>query len=237
MNSKKNIYLMAGGRGARATDLVMKAIFKELAKPNPAIAYIGAASGDDRNFFGFIGEMIKRGGDCSLTQVMLTAKKADLNKAKDILSAADAVFMSGGDVEAGMQVLQDKQIDGYFKELYQSGKLFFGASAGSIMLADQWVRWTDPDDDNSAELFPCLGIAPVLCDTHSEGDHWEELQSAIKLNQPGMTGYGIATNSCLKVSPAGELEALGGPVARYSRQNEQVNALPDLLPIKINQKG
>jgi cyanophycinase-like exopeptidase len=232
MSLKKNIYLMAGGRGARATTLVMKAIFKELAKPNPLIAYIGAASGDDRNFFGFIGEMIQRGGGCSLVQVLLTAKKADINKAKDILSVSDAVFMSGGDVEAGMQVLQEKQLSAYLKDLYTEGKLFFGASAGSIMLADHWVRWTDPDNDLSAELFPCLGIAPVLCDTHAEGDHWEELQWALKLNKPGLTGYGIATNSCLKVTPSGELEALGGPVARFSRINDQVNPMPDLAPLK-----
>jgi peptidase E len=232
MNSKKNIYLMAGGRGAKATDIVMKSIFSELAKPGPAIAYIGAASDDDKEFFGFIGEMIKRGGDCTLTQVFLCAKKADILKAKDILNRSDAVFMSGGDVEAGMQVLQDKGLCDFFKELYQSGKLFFGASAGSIMLAAEWVRWRDPDDDSSAEMFPCLGIAPVLCDTHAEADHWEELQWALKLKNTGLIGYGIATNSCLKVSPQGELEALGGKVARFNRQADQVSPLPDLRPPK-----
>jgi peptidase E len=232
MNSKKNIYLMAGGRGAKATDIVMKAIFQELNVPKPAIAYIGAASGDDKNFFGFIGDMIKRGGDCQLTQVFLSAKEADVDKARDILNRSDAVFMSGGDVEAGMQGLQEKGLGPFFKELYESGKLFFGASAGSIMLASEWVRWTDPDDDSSAEMFPCLNIAPVLCDTHAEADKWEELQWALKLKEAGLIGYGIATNSCLKVTPGGQLQALGGPVARFSRQGAQVSPLDDLRPIK-----
>jgi peptidase E len=232
MNSQKSVYLMAGGRGGKANDIIMKAIFEELDKPKPVIAYVGAASGDDKKFFGFIGDMIKGGGECTLTQVMLCARKADINKAKDILAGSDAVFMSGGDVEAGMQVLQDKGLSGFFKDLYLSGKLYFGASAGSIMLAEEWVRWRDPEDDSTAELFPCLGIAPVICDTHAEEDHWEELQWALKLKKPGLTGYGIATNSCLKVSPGGELEALGGAVARFRSKDNQVSPLTDLRPIK-----
>jgi peptidase E len=226
--SHKNVYLMAGGRGARATNIVMKEIFQELAVPEPLIAYVGVASGDDKNFFGFIGEMIKRGGNCRLTQVFLSAKRANISKAKDLLTQADAVFMSGGDVEAGMQVLQEKQLCQFFKDLFDQGKLFFGASAGSIMLADRWVRWSDPDDDSTAALFPCLGIAPVICDTHAESDQWEELKWALKLAEGGKIGYGIATNSCLKITPQGQLEALGGPVARFSRQSATVTQLTDL---------
>ena len=45
------------------------------------------------------------------------------------------------------------------------------------MLARRWVRWTDPHNDDSAELFPCLGFAPVFCDTHGEGDGWGELRA------------------------------------------------------------
>jgi hypothetical protein len=47
-----------------------------------------------------------------------------------------------------------------------------------------------------------------------------------------LIGYGIATNSCLKVTPGGQLQALGGPVARFSRQGAQVSPLDDLRPIK-----
>ncbi len=223
---------MAGGRGTKAADIVMKAVFQEIGLSKPGIAYVGAASGDDTNFFGFIGEMIKRGGDCALTQVFLCDQKADIKKARDILQKSDAIFMSGGDVEAGMQVLQQKQLEPFFKELYFKGTLFFGASAGSIMLAGEWVRWRDPDDDSSAELFPCLGIAPVLCDTHAEADKWEELKWALKLYKGEVTGYGIATNSCLKVYADNRIEALGGAVARFIKQGEKIIKEKDLLPFE-----
>jgi len=48
----------------------------------------------------------------------------------------------------------------FLRRLHRSGRLFFGTSAGSIMLSRKWVRWRDPHDDRSAELFPCLGLHP-----------------------------------------------------------------------------
>jgi len=48
------------------------------------------------------------------------------------------------------------------------------------MLSKEWIRWRDPDDDATAEFFPCLGIAPLICDTHGEQDGWEELQALFK---------------------------------------------------------
>ena len=87
----------------------------------------------------------------------MAPEEADLKKASNILESADIIFVSGGDVEAGMDVLQEKNMMSFFNELYRQGKPFFGISAGAIMLADRWIRWPDPDDDDSAELFPCLG--------------------------------------------------------------------------------
>ncbi len=94
------------------------------------------------------------------------------------------VFISGGDVEAGMEVLEERQILPFLRELFERGKPFFGSSAGSIMLGRQWVRWEDPDDDATANLFPCMGFAPIVCDTHGEAEGWEELRALLRLT-PG----------------------------------------------------
>ena len=77
----------------------------------------------------------------------------------------------------------------------------------------------------------------MLCDTHAEADKWEELQWARKLKEPGVTGFGIPTNSCLRVSANGELQALGGAVARFTRQGENPVPLPDLRPPKPGKDG
>jgi peptidase E len=232
MSNQKPVYLMAGGRSSRGMgfDPVMQAIFREIGKKSPTIAYVGVASGDDRGFFKIIGKTIKESIECNLVMLLIAGKKADIEKAKEILSSADGIFMSGGDVEAGMQVLAEKAMGDFFKGLFTEGKLFFGASAGAIMLAREWVRWRDPDDDATAELFPCMGIADLICDTHAEGDDWEELKAAILLGDEKELGYGIPTGSCLTVSPDGQTAALGGPIARYVKKSGQVVKMPDLSP-------
>src|SRR5208283_1309482 len=108
------------------------------------------------------------------------------------------------------------------------GKPFFGISAGSIMLAREWVRWRDPDDVTTAELFPCLGLADILCDTHDEKAGWEELQAALALKKDGALGYGIATGTGVIVFPDGRVEGLGGPVCRYAREHGAVVRIADL---------
>ena len=129
-----------------------------------------------------------------------------------------------------MEVLQEKDMIDFLFQLYQQGKPFFGVSAGSIMLAKEWVRWRDPDDDSTAELFPCLGLAPVICDTHAEEDDWQELKALLELKQDKAEGYGITSGSAIKVFPDGKVEALGGPVAYYLRRGGRVERLPDILP-------
>ena len=126
----------------------------------------------------------------------------------------------------------EKEMTGFLRRLYRSGKLFFGISAGSIMLARKWVRWRDPDDDESAELFSCLGLAPILCDTHGEGDGWEELKALLALSPTGAIGYGIVSGTAIVVEPDGTLSALGGEVDRFRRRADGVVQIKSLVPDK-----
>jgi peptidase E len=230
MSNKKPVFLIAGGRSSltKKSDPVMQAIFKEINRDSPSIAYVGAASEDNWGFYLMISTWIKKSFDCTVSRVLIASKKTDLDKSRGILESSDAIFMSGGDVEAGMKVLEGKSLSGYFRDLYTGGKLFFGASAGSIMLGREWVRWRDPEDDSSAEIFPCLGLAPVMCDTHAEEDDWEELQAALNLKEKNSRGYGIPSGACLKVYPDGRIKAIGGPVSQYARLEDKVVRLEDI---------
>jgi peptidase E len=233
MSTQKPIYLMAGGRSEalKAMSLVMQAISNDIGKPKPAIAYVGVASfGDNWGFYKMISGMLKRACSCQVNRVKIAQKNADLDKARKDLHLADAVFMSGGDMEAGMKILDEKNMADFLRDLYKQDKLFFGASAGSIMLAKEWIRWRDPDDESTAELYPCLGIAPLICDTHAEEDNWEELKTALLLKRDGTIGYGIPSGACLRVHPDGTLEALGNAIVRYCLCKGQVKQQTNLLP-------
>ena len=233
MNNRKPLYLLAGGRegSTRSTNQILQEVFREIGKVSPIIAYVGVASDDNRIFYQFIADMIKNSGTCKVNRVLICSPKADLSKAKGTLESADAIFISGGDVEMGIQVLEEKNMAGFLQGLYKQGKLFFGASAGSITLAREWVRWKDPNDDSTAELFPCLGLAPIICDTHAEDDDWAELKMALKLSEDNVQGYGIPAKACLKVYPDGRIEALGDAITRYIQHNGQVERQANLLPI------
>jgi hypothetical protein len=147
-----------------------------------------------------------------------------------MLQSADGIFFSGGDMEAGMQILKEKNMVGFFRDLVKKDKLFIGVSAGSITMVKEWVRLRNPDDDSTAELFPCLGLVPIICDTHAEEDDWEELKIALQLKGAGTHGYGITSGAYLKVYPDGRLEPEIGPVTHYIYQNRRIEPQADLLP-------
>lgn len=211
-------------------DPILKAVFRDVGKASPTIAYVGAANEDNAAFFERMVGMIQTAGKCTIVHAVTYPENADIKKAVNTIQSADAIFVSGGDVEAGMAVLEKKGITGIFCEQYEQGKLLFGVSAGSIMLARQWVRWRDPDDDSTAELFPCLGVAQVLCDTHGEADGWEELQAAVALSPNGALGYGITSSTCLRIGPSGDVTAMGGPIYRYTRHGKTAKREADLVP-------
>jgi peptidase E len=193
------------------------------------VAYIGAASGDSRIFFSWTTGWLKGAGADSVRLVALASPRPDLAKARSLLREADLIFVSGGDVAAGMHVLERTGSAALLGELFQAGRPFIGLSAGSIMLAGSWVRWADPADDATAEVFPCLGLASLLCDTHAEKESWQELKVLLKLT--GATvGYGIPTGAALHARADGSLAALGKPVQRLAMADGVLKMSAEMRP-------
>ncbi len=225
------VHLLAGSpRGrSRGADPVLEAALAETGRPRPSVAYIGAASDDDRDFLRFVTAYLQRAGAGEVRLAALASARADLAVARAVIAGSDLVFVSGGDVEAGMAHLERRGLIPLLRTLHGAGTPFLGLSAGSIMLARCWVRWSDPDDDTTAERFPCLAIAPVLCDCHAEADDWEELRALLELTGEGI-GYGIPAGGALRVDPRGAVTALGVPVARFERQTGRTERATDLMP-------
>lgn len=234
MRMQQPFYLFAGGRGRSilSTFADIGKVIKSTGKAKPDIALVGVASlKDNPLIFLLMSALIKTGCNCRVKRVVIAPRRADINKAREILRKADAVFISGGDAEIGMQILREKNLAGFLRDLAGQGKLFIGASAGTIMMCKEWVRWQDPQNDSTAELYPCLGFVSIICDTHAEGDDWVELKKALQLEGDGAAGYGITSGACLKSYPDGRLEAESGVVIRYANINGKIERQADLLPI------
>ena len=227
------VFLIAGGQGMRnrkGPDPLLQAVIRRAGLGRPTIAYVGTASGDDDSFrLWFVG-LLRTAGAGEVALAPLCGRRGDPQKAKVILAASDLVLVSGGDVNDGMRHLEEKEMTTFLRRLHRSGKPFCGVSAGSIMLAQKWVRWRDPANDGSAELFPCLGLAPVLCDTHGEGDDWEELKTLLKLSPAGTTGYGIPSGAAIVVEPDCAIIPLGGRVDRFRKRADGVVPIESLVP-------
>jgi len=232
ISDKSPVYLLAGGRprNPQTPDPLIQAVFRKSGKTLPSIAYIGTANGDNGDFFNRMARAFREAGASRVIHAVVSPEGADLKTARGILESADIIFISGGDVDMGMRLLKEKNMIESLNGLYERGKLFFGTSAGAIMLAKEWVCWRDPDDNSSAELFPCLGYAPVVCDCHDEEGGWQELKTALRLEEDNIKGYGLVTGTALIVFPDGRLKALGGAVHRYIRHGDSVDRISDILP-------
>lgn len=227
------IFLIAGGRGAKARkepDPLLQSVFRQTGNKQPRVAYVGAASGDNAVFRLWLARLLRKAGAGQVTLAPLCGRHGNVEKAKAVLEASDLIFLSGGDVEEGMRVLQGKEMIPVLRRLHQEGKPFFGMSAGSIMLARRWIRWGDPADDTSAALFDCLGFAPVFCDTHGEGDGWEEMQGLLRLSPVGTIGYGIVSGTALLVKPDHAVSVLGGEIHRFQKHRSKVVQIESLFP-------
>jgi cyanophycinase-like exopeptidase len=224
--------MLAGGPGARrggADPLVAEAL-ASAGHPTPRVAYVGAPSGDNRAFYTMIARLLRLSGAGRVDNVRLAGRSPDLPAARAAIEAADIVFFTGGDVEQGMCVIERTGMVPALRARHEAGIPFLGVSAGSIMLARGWVRWASPDNDASASVFDCLGCAPLYCDTHGEGDGWQELITLLGLAAPDTVGYGIPTSTGLRVAADGTVSARGGPVHRFRRAEAGVVRIDDLSP-------
>ena len=190
-------------------------------KKTPAVAYIGTASDDNKDFFLMLKQRIMAAGAGSVTLVPI-ARQFDPDKTKDILLVSDIVFISGGDVEMGMKYLRKRKLINFFRELYNNGKVFCGVSAGAIMLCRNWMHWRDPDDDDTAELLDCLGFAPLLCDVHAEEDDWVEMKRLLGFFPQGTLGYGIPAEGALRVAPNGKVTSIGSAPIRFIKKGTDI---------------
>jgi peptidase E len=221
------IHLLAGSPGSHRN--VYRSLIGEILqlprKQKPVVVYVGAANDDDPRFSGFMEELCTSAAPCKFQLAPVVGRRAGGSPAREMIEAADVVLMGGGDVDLGMRRLLERDLTGSLAKKHAGGAPFFGISAGAILLCRQWIRWQDPDDDNSAELFDCLGLAPVVCDCHGEEDGWAELEALLRLAGNRSLGYGLRAGAALSVAADGAADSVCGEVDRFQVRDGKVVTL------------
>ena len=116
-NELKPVYLLAGGHGRRrkGPDLLLEAVFKGYGIKDPAVAYTGTASGDDKDFFRFISSSFTEAGADKVTHAVIAPDNADLKKARTILEENRDALIRLAEVLLEYEVLDGPQIDAVIK--------------------------------------------------------------------------------------------------------------------------
>ena len=141
------LFLVAGSAfpaTARGPDPLVRLAIQSTGIYRPSVAYVGAASRDDSLIRKRHAAMLRKAGAGIITTAPLAGHRINAAVAAAAVESADLVFLSGGDVEAGMGVLVERGMVPVLRRAHRAGTPFLGISAGSIMLARAWVRWIDP---------------------------------------------------------------------------------------------
>lgn len=227
INQIKPVFMLAGGHFRNPAGMVpaMARALRECSREKPRVAYLGVANGDNAIFCKTMGLLLRQAGAGEVFLIPLAKTRADLPAARRALEEADAIFISGGEVDDGMRWLEQHDLVGFLQELRGQGKLFMGLSAGSIMMGTHWVRWENPQDDQTATLFACLGFAPAIFDTHAENEDWKELKMALQLRGTGQRGYGIPSGGLVCVDSQGQMAVLDKDLVCYANNGGQVQKI------------
>ena len=220
---RKPVTLIAGLFGSRhfGTQPYLQAAVRSTRKEAPSALYIGAANGEDETFGTALCGLIAAAGANDVIWPKLAVRRRDRAAARKALAHVDFVFVGGGDVEAGMEVLRKAELVAELRAAAARGAVFAGMSAGAIMLGERWVRWPRPDaSDDEAETYECLGVAPCSLDTHGEGDEWRETLSFVAVRAREVArkvkAYGVPSGGALVAGSGGKMRARGKPVPVFA---------------------
>lgn len=201
----------------------------------PLALYIGAANGDDAKFGTKLCDLVAAAGAKDVLWPKLAQGGGAAVTVREALERVQLVFIGGGDVEAGMHVLERAQLVADIRSAAARGVVFAGMSAGSIMLGERWIRWPRPDaGDDEAETFECLGLAPCSLDCHGEGDGWTEARSFAAVRARELKrkakAHGVPSGAALIAASEGKMHARGEPVPVFVALPRGVATIERRLP-------
>ena len=238
MSARKATTLIAGKFGSRhfGTKPYLKEALKRTGKDKPLVLYVGAASGDDPTFGTALATLMKGAGAHRVVWPKLAVHRKQASQMRQALADVDLVFVGGGDVEAGMDVLRDAGLLDDFHAAADRGAVFAAMSAGAIMLGKRWIRWPNANaGDDEAETYECLGIVPFALDTHGEGDAWQEALSyaAVRARELGKKAraYGVPSGGALVIDQRGRIEAHGVPAPVFEALPNRKAKLEETLEV------
>jgi cyanophycinase len=193
---------------------LVERIRADLGKVDPKAAYIGAANGDQPEFYNlFVGAMEGMGiANCRMVPSQTSRE--------DILfmEEADLILLSGGDVERGWQVFEQNGLNDLIPRKRYDGAILVGISAGAMQLGLGCLS-------NAAQpkQISMFRFAPFYVGAHDEKNDWWDLRALVNLSPSDARGIGLATGGGAVYYPDGTLEPIRKPMIEIVKQDSQVS--------------
>ena len=202
----RTLHLVGGGPG---TMLALRrhfgAALAELARPRPLVAYVGAASNDHRGFYAMI-----RGGLALGAARMVLAKMASPRAQGERGASSSRGQRHGVRLRRRRRARDEDPARSrpggrHRRPGSAAGKPIFGISAGSLMLAREWVRFPDENDEASRGDLPLPGDCSVARGRALGGGRLERASHPRAPASPSAAiatpvGYGLTRKGGLRAS-------------------------------------
>lgn len=183
--------------------------------PEPRAAYVGAANGDQPEFYSIFEGAMDVAGVRDRRMILSGYSAAD----RSYLRSADIIVLAGGDVGLGLRVLRETGMDDDVDERRREGAVLVGVSAGAVHLgAMGWLG----DEPAEGELVPSLGIVPFSVDAHDEAGGWRRLRQLVVRSLPGSVGIGVPAGGGIIHHPDGAVEPVGRSAVEFRHDDGRI---------------
>ena len=192
--------------------LFLDSIMGRIERPNPRAAYIGAANGDQPEFYNIFEAAMDAVGIAERRMIHSSFPPAD----QRWLTEADLILLAGGDFERGWRAMTETGMNEFIAGRYVEGAILMGVSAGAMHLG--LAGWAEGEPDS---LIESLGLAPFIVSAHDEKNDWEELKLAVRQMEGVAVGLGIPSGGGALYHQDGSLEPVRHPVCEILAGGER----------------
>jgi hypothetical protein len=164
--------------------LFLERLLGELDSVAPKAAYIGAANGDEPQFFEIFRAAMEAIGilDCAMVRSDPSVEQMEF------LRGADLIVLAGGDPVRGFRVIEANGVRDAVASRYYEGAVLCGVSAGAMQLG---IGVHSGEDEGTARFLGMFRFVPCVIDVHDEEGRWERLERAVTSLGPTVKGIGI----------------------------------------------
>ena len=206
-----NVYLLGGGEIDKNETELIDAFVLSHTKKDGDIIFVGAASGDDEEYF----ESFKKVYNDGSKIVFLTSGSTN-NDFTIAIANAKIVYLGGGSTEVLQHQLDKWGAKSTFVKALRNGTDFVGMSAGAYVLSQYYIH----KENESYEIRSGLGLVSIVTQVHSTIKQEKSANKLLESNGKTVPLVAITEKSALLITENKTVAIGNGHITRYnSEQN------------------